>query len=120
MFGKPIKVETNSGGHNCISLLAGSGDSHNNSNQHLQKSDVVPLLNSQGNEKDCKKEMIKLHKDFGHASYERLKSLLENAGVPDWSTFEICKDCNICLLFKKPPPRPAVGLPLASDFNGTA
>ena len=32
---------------------------------------------------------------------------------------QICKECNTCLLFKKPPPCPAVGLPLASDFNET-
>ena len=32
---------------------------------------------------------------------------------------QICKECNTCLLFKKPPSRPAVGLPLASDFNET-
>ena len=67
--------------------------------------------------------MIKLHKQFGHASYKRLKSLLKNAGVSDQNTFEkleqICKECNTCLLFKKPLPRPAVGLPLASDFNET-
>ena len=62
MFGQSIKVETTSGGHYCISLLPEFGDSHNECNQHLQKSDVVLLLDSQGNEKKCKKELIKLHK----------------------------------------------------------
>ena len=32
---------------------------------------------------------------------------------------QICKECNTCLLFKKPPPRPAVEVPSASDFNET-
>ena len=78
MFGQPIKVETTStsGGHYCISLLPEFRDSHYDCNQHLQKSDIVLLLDSQGNEKDCKKELTKLHKQFGHASYEHLKSLL--------------------------------------------
>ena len=74
---QPIKVETTSGGHYCISLLPEFGDSHNDCNQNLQEADVVLLLDSQGNEKDCKKELIKLHKQVGHASYERLKSLLK-------------------------------------------
>ena len=123
MFGQPIKVETTSGGHYCNSLLPEFRDSHYDCNQHLQKSDVVLLLDSQGNEKDCKKELIKLHKQFGHASYEHLKSLLKNAGVSDQNTSEmlehICKECNTCLLFKKPPPCPAAGLPFTSDFNET-
>ena len=34
-------------------------DSHHDCNQHLQKLDVVLLLDSQGNENDCKKELIK-------------------------------------------------------------
>ena len=67
--------------------------------------------------------MIKLHKQFGHASYECSKSLLKNTGVSDQNTFEMlehtCKECTTYLLFKKPPPCPAAGLQLASDFNET-
>ena len=66
---------------------------------------------------------MKLHKQFGLASYKCLKSLPKNAGVSKQDTFEIldeiCKECNTYLLLKKPPPSPAVGLPLASDFNET-
>ena len=123
MLGQPVKEETTSGGHYCISLLPEFGDSHSDCSQHLQMSDVVLLLDSHENEKDCKKESIKLHKQFRHVSYEHLKSSLKSAGVSDQNTFEmleqICKECNTCLLFKKPPPCPGVGLPLASDFNET-
>ena len=121
MFGQPNKVETTSGGHFCISLLPEFGDSHNDCNLNLQKSDVILLLNSQGNEKNCQKEFtIRLQKQFGHASYEQSKSLLKmlvyltRARLKFWNKYA---KSDTCPLFKKPPPRPAVGLPLASDFN---
>ena len=49
MLGQSIKVETTSRGHYCISLLPEFRDSHCDCNQHLQKSDVLLHLDSQGN-----------------------------------------------------------------------
>ena len=46
MFRQPIKVETTSGGHYCTSLPPEFKDSHNDCNQHLQKFNVVLLLDS--------------------------------------------------------------------------
>ena len=45
-----------------------------------------------------------------------------NAGLRE-VTFEMLRqvvnNCETCALFKKTPPKPAVGLPLATDFNQT-
>lgn len=59
-----------------------------------------------------------------HASADRLRILLKSAGHCDSDTFQIFCDIvdrsDICSKFiKQLPAKPAVGLPLASDFNET-
>ena len=72
--------------------------------------------------KKCSK-LVKLHKQFGHASPNNLRNLLENAGL--FSTEisklinEVCDNHTICKTYKKHPPRPAVGLPGATTFKHT-
>ena len=71
-----------------------------------------------------KREIIlKLHQQFSHASSERIKGLLANAGVTDVEHFKILDEipvsCDICKIYKKAPPRPVVGLSLAKVFNET-
>ena len=67
--------------------------------------------------------ILKLHKQFGHASVERLTKLIKAAGTKDRDILEIIPEivnnCDICLKFKRPSPKPAVGLPLATEFNET-
>ena len=65
------------------------------------------------------KALLKLQKQFGHVSVDRLKKLLMNAGnVDDENTTileEIVSKCEIYLKHSKP--KPAVGLPMASRYN---
>ncbi len=69
------------------------------------------------------KKIAKLHKQFAHLSSERLIKLIRNAGIIDKSVGDIVDDvttsCDVCKRFKKAPPRPAVGFPLATVFNET-
>ena len=71
--------------------------------------------------KKKKAKLIKLHKQFGHASSNNLKSLIKNAGYlnDEISNLidEISLNCDICKQYKKVSPRPVVGLPRATDFN---
>ena len=68
----------------------------------------------------------KLHRQFAHAPAHKLISLIKGAGSP-WSddpalTAQIKKTvamCPTCNLYKKPPSRPTVGLPLATRFQET-
>ena len=70
-----------------------------------------------------KSQIIKVHKQFGHASIDNLKKLIKNAGLLDKELCNIINDvvesCDTCIRFKKAPPRPIVGLSKASDFNDT-
>ena len=75
----------------------------------------------------CNKEIaLKLHRQFAHPKQDKLLQLLRNAGSP-WCNNKdlhdqiktISDQCDICRIYKKPPPRPVVGLPTASQFQET-
>ena len=78
--------------------------------------------------KDQSKSAIaeKLHRQFAHAPAEKLICLLNNAGSL-WQEHDelkmhlrsTVKNCQTCKLYKKPPPTPVVGLPLATHFHQT-
>ena len=117
MFGKTVKLDFTSTGHYCINLKGTSEESVEDIEQ------VLLLFKEAESCSDKKKILIKLHRQFGHASYDKLKKLLENAGVKDVSIFRILEDisetCEVCMKHKKTPSRPKVGLPLATEFNET-
>ena len=65
---------------------------------------------------------VKLHRQFSHASKEKLCKLLKQSPGFDNNEFlnivkEQCDLCEVCQKFKRPPSRPIVGLPLADNFN---
>ena len=65
--------------------------------------------------------VAKLHKQFGHASSEKLKLLLKDAKVTDSevlrSVEDVCNSFEICQKYRRTPSRPVVGLSLAKYFN---
>ena len=75
-------------------------------------------------EKSGKEIATKLHRCFAHPASDRLIRLVNGAG-PNWSTNSnlkkqiksVTENCKICKIFKKPPPRPIVGLPMATEFQ---
>lgn len=74
---------------------------------------------------NCKR----LHLQFGHASFEKLKQLIKDGIGTKGETEEIkeffevlkeyCEKCLVCLKYKKNPKKPVVGLPLGTRFNDT-
>ncbi|KAL2099481.1 hypothetical protein ACEWY4_003875 [Coilia grayii] len=69
------------------------------------------------------KLLVKLHRQFGHASADRLLRLLSSSGTNDAECatilHRIMSECETCQRYSKIKPRPAVGLPLASQHNET-
>lgn len=67
--------------------------------------------------------LLKLHKQFGHASADRLQRLLKSSGNNDTDCQNILQkivsECEVCQRYRKTSPKPAVGLPLASQYNET-
>ncbi len=121
MFGKQIPVEFTSTGHYCVDIRR--RQTYNQDDLEKESQEDVLLVKELMDEGQKRKHLEKLHKQFGHASGEKIRSLLENAGNRDADTDRILKtiveECDICLKFKKESPRPAVGFPLATDFNET-
>ena len=115
MFGENVNLEFNSSGHYCVNIL----DRHYENNQDEEV--LIAQENMTTDQK--KKKILKLHKQFGHASVERLTKLIKTAGNGNSEILgiipEIVNNCSMCLKFKKPSPKPAVGLPLATEFNET-
>ena len=77
----------------------------------------------QTNNLEKKTVLVKLHRQFGHASVERLHKLLACAGNNDEESNTILKDivknCETCIRNSKPKRKPVVGLPMASTYNET-
>ena len=74
-------------------------------------------------EASIRKSAVKLHKQFGHPSKDKLLGLIKNAGITDGDfkkeIIKVSDNCESCLLYRKPPARPVVSLPLATRFNET-
>ena len=72
---------------------------------------------------DLKQKVTKLHKQFAHPPPEKLIKLVENSGVNDSNVSsaikEVSSQCDVCRRFKRRPLKPAVGFPLATQFNET-
>ena len=62
--------------------------------------------------------MMKLHRQFGHCGVDRLCRLINAGGVAKRNDIrEIVDNCEICVKFGRPKPKPAVSMPLASEIN---
>lgn len=74
-------------------------------------------------DKDSKNIALKLHKQFSHPPPHKLKQLVRDSGVEERDILdkidEVSSECIICKRYKRTPPRPVVGFPLASSFNET-
>ena len=78
------------------------------------------------NAKSNKEMASKLHRQFAHPSSEKLIRLVNNAGE-QWASNtdlkeeikRVTNECDTCKIYKKPPPRPVVGLPMATEFQET-
>ena len=109
IFGKTISLDYTSSGHYCIPV----------DNQEVCCFTKVKIEDL--DDKDRKKTLEKLHRQFAHPAQERLESLLKDAQV--WKAEygsvleEIQSQCEVCKLYKKTPARPVVSLPMAGRFN---
>ena len=74
-----------------------------------------------GEVSDSKKIAVKLHKQFGHPTANKLVTLVKRAGIVDGELekriVEISENCEVCVKYRKPHARPVVSLPLATVFN---
>ena len=78
-------------------------------------------LSTQSSQLTKKEIANKLHRQFAHASAERIIKLPKKAGG-SWNSDtdlhtelqKLSNSCDTCAKYRKPPPRPVLGLPLAT------
>jgi hypothetical protein len=108
IFGNEVTLNCTSSGHYCVPM-------------YREDIYVCAVNLDTVDEKDRHKTLVKLHIQFGHASSEKLVSLLKDAKKWDKEYTQmlenITKSCDICKRFAKTPSRPVVALPMASSFN---
>ncbi|XP_078490921.1 uncharacterized protein LOC144747058 [Ciona intestinalis] len=113
MFRNDVNIKNTTSGHYCVSI-------HPDLPVNNEEVNLLERNESTGN---LNKTLIKLHKQFGHASCENMEKLLKSSGklTPEMSKMilGIVQSCSTCQKYKKPPARPAVGLSWGSDFNDT-
>lgn len=104
MFGVKILIKTSLAGHYCIDV------NPCNTIYRIQDSAI------------SKKDILKLHTQFGHASIENLIKLLNNAGsamISRSAIADVVNSCDICKRYKKAEAGPIVGFSWSEKFNDT-
>ena len=114
MFNEDVDIHYSSNGHYAVRILPEKVCNFNDIEHVL-------IFENDDSIKNKKAKLIKLHKQFGHASSNNLKSLIKNAGYLNDEisnlTDEVSLNCDICKQYKKVSPGPVVRLPRATDFN---
>ena len=116
ILGENVKLKLTTSGHYALPL----------SNTLLDGPNKI-VLHSVALDKCSKsqklKKAMKLHRQFAHASREKLIELIKKSKFNDEEFLaaidEVCRTCEICQKFKRPPLRPVVSMPLGKHFNDT-
>ena len=117
VFGQTIKLSISSTGHYLLSLGVKSYTSSVSCEPGKIGGQILFSVSDQPPEKIA----LKLHRQFSHPSADRLIKLVKDQGKECDDIVEairkVTQECKICQEYRKPPPRPIVGLPIASRFN---
>ena len=111
--GREYEVEVSSTGHYTlpVSEFADKNTKFVLHVQHLATYDI----------KEKQRKAEKLHRQFAHASKDRLLRLLKDSGCQDKEFMkaveDCCNKCEFCQKYRHPKPKPIVSLPKANDFN---
>ena len=121
VFNENIPLITTISGHYAIPLTTAK-QLINNIDRGLTTSITLSVTSNKSNHEIA----LKLHRQFAHPSQDKLLQLVSNAGHPWCNNQElkeeiksVSENCSTCKIYKKPPSRPIVGLPMASQFQET-
>jgi hypothetical protein len=115
MRGEPLPIMTTSAGHLIVDLLGRK--------QRVNMEKVFSIRLLEADEETQMKTLDKIHKQFGHRSKKAFVSVLKTAEnwTPKFSGMidKIISGCEGCIMVKRSPDRPAVAMPMSTDFNQT-
>ena len=111
--GKTVQLEFNRSGHYTIPVNEWTNEECKIV-LHLEKLEASTKAEKMNKAK-------KLHRQFAHASKERLVRLMKTGGCNDKEFIKAiekcCETCEFCQRYRRPKPRPIVGIPKATRFN---
>ena len=124
--GDEIALDTTSSGHYALCLTR----QRNQLSMLLAETSVTKpqhtFINfdmSRKSTEEKRKAAVKLHRQFGHPTHEKLSHLLKLSGSEDNEFLDVLQKmadlCETCMKYKKKNPRPMVGLSLSREFNAT-
>lgn len=121
-LGDEIPLQTTTSGLYCLPITPAKQVIKRIDHHKMQDHIILRAVNTKSN-KDI---AIKLHRSFAHPSEEKLLKLLNSSGK-EWSENvelkneikKVTDNCQICKIYKKPPPRPTVSLPMSNQFQET-
>lgn len=123
MFNQPVKLDFTSSGHYCVNIVDSENKCPNDDQILTTTEEEVLTCTDKMNTSEKMKVLEKLHKQFGHASADKLQRLLSSSGNKDTECNsllqKVISECEVCQKYCKTKPKPAVGLPLASTYNET-
>ena len=118
-LGVTIPLTISSTGHLCLPISRPLDYANEETQKVLSRVLFSSPLDGVG--LDIKNKAKKLHLQFCHPTADRLIGLLKNAGTHEQKIHDAIRDvtlqCDVCIRNKRPPLRPAVGFPLATQFN---
>ena len=116
ILGQTLKLTETASGHYILPLTQ-----KKNALEALNRHENVQITLTCKNELTAKQKAIKLHRQFAHPSVKKLLKLIKTAGNDDeeleGQIKQVSKECEICRDYRRPPPRPVVGMPVGNDFN---
>ena len=122
-FGQNIPLVTTTSGHYAIPLTPAKQAIND---LERESSSNITLTMNNINQQSNHAIAIKLHRQFAHPTSDKLIRLINNAGNPWCDNLElkneiksISKNCSTCKVYRKNPPRPVVGLAMATNFQET-
>ena len=118
MFGEKIQLICTTTGHYAVPITS----QRNVLNSIENKPNMKVILLSTNPNQDRKNMAKKIHRQFAHPPPERLIKLIDKSDLANdlelkEQIHKVSQSCDVCLRYKRPPPRPCVGLPLAYTFN---
>ena len=120
-LGVTIPLSISSTGHLCLPISRPLDISNGETQKVLTRVLFSSPITGVG--LDLKNKAKKLHLQFCHPTSDRLIDLVKKAGTDDQNVLdairEVSSQCDVCIRNRKAPLRPAVGFPLATQFNQT-
>ena len=112
VLGRKVCLNYTSSGHYCIPI---------DKTRNIQASEVLAVQLEKLDDRSRFAALRKLHRQFAHPIKDKFINLLKDSGAWNEEFSQMVEDmyaeCEICKVYRKTPARPAVAMPMASQFN---